>query len=68
MQKSNLYKCKLCKANFVPRKTGGSLKTFCSKICRNQFHSCCKQYSKKLLENNHISIKELINLDINRCI
>ena len=64
MMNSNQYKCKLCMTNFAPRKTGGSPKKFCDKKCKNQFHSYCKEYSKKLIENNHISMKELINLDI----
>ncbi len=64
MQNSNLYKCKLCRTDFVPRKTGGSAKKFCSRKCKDKFHSYCKQYTKKLIENNYISMKELINLDI----
>ena len=66
MQNSNLYKCKLSKTDFVPRRTGGSEKIYCSKKCKNKFHSFCKQYSKKLLENNYISVEQLIKLDMKR--
>ena len=66
MQNSNLYKCKLCKTDFVPRRTGGSEKIYCSKKCKDKFHSFCKQYSKKLLENDYISVEQLINLDMKR--
>ena len=66
--KSNLSKCKFCETLFVPRTTGGSQKKFCNKNCKDKFHSHCKQYSRKLFEQNRISIEELINLDINRSI
>jgi len=37
MQNSNLYKCKLCKTDFIPRKTGGSEKIYCSKNVKISF-------------------------------
>jgi hypothetical protein len=60
----NQYKCKLCRTIFVPRKTGGSPKKFCTKKCKNEFESYCNQFSKKLIDNNHITVEELINLEI----
>ena len=66
MLNSHQYECKLCRTNFVPRKTGGSPKKFCTKKCKNEFESYCNQYSKKLIEDNYISMTELINLDIKR--
>ena len=68
MQNANLYKCKLCQTDFKPRKTGGSEKKFCNTKCKDQFHSYCIQYSKKLIENNYISMSELVNLNINKYI
>ena len=51
MQNSNLYKCKLCKNDFVPRRTGGSEKIYCSKKCeKKKCKKKCKSREKRLLK------------------
>ena len=45
---------------------GGSYQKFCSKKCRHEYDRICRKYGHFLVENNNISIKELIKFNENK--
>ena len=60
-----MSECKLCNIEFTPRSSGGSYQKFCSKKCRHEYDRICRKYGHFLVENNNISIEELIKFNEN---
>ncbi len=51
--------CKYCNKLFLPRKSGGSKQTFCSKTCRHEIDTISRKYVRLLLKKKMIDIKTL---------
>ncbi len=51
--------CTWCGTDFEPRAVGGSVRRFCSKNCRHDFHSACRVWGEEAYGIGEVSIFQL---------
>ena len=51
--------CEWCETAFEPRSNGGSVQRFCSKDCRLDFYTACRNWGARQYENGQVSVTAL---------
>ncbi len=51
--------CSWCGTEFEPQMTGRSVKKFCSKDCRQNFHAACRIWGEEAYGTGEVSIFQL---------
>ncbi len=51
--------CEWCETAFEPRRNGGSVQRFCSKDCRLDFYTACRNWGARQYENGRVSVTAL---------
>ena len=51
--------CTWCGSTFEPQVTGRSVKKFCSKDCRQNFHAACRIWGEEAFGTGEVSIWQL---------